>query len=387
MAIGFEIPLWVRPVLAAPELLAVQSSIGLHSHGLDTLAANLAPGSLGPKSFNGHGRDSRGGNGRSGDGASELYAPVKQQTYWQAKRDAVIELTKPNITKMVVLTSGVGFVLAIFGSAANWWAIAVSAFGCILGTSLSASGANALNQWWERKRDRLMHRTATRPLPSLRLHSGTGFLVGMACSVFGVGVLLVLCGVAAAVVSASTILIYVLIYTPMKTRSPLATLVGAVPGALPPLIGWSAGSVLAGATGFAPLTQWGGWSLFALMFMWQIPHFLAIAWMYKDDYARGGHAVLPVFDPTGKATAWTVVIGAVLLIPTVLLPMFAMSDRLGFISGAVAGAVTLAFLVACTPMLRETTRATARRAFLGSILQLPVVLMAFVAEVVIRMVV
>ena len=387
MAIGFEIPLWVRPVLAAPELLAVQSSIGLHSHGLDTLAANLAPGSLGPKSFNGHGRDSRGGNGRSGDGASELYAPVKQQTYWQAKRDAVIELTKPNITKMVVLTSGVGFVLAIFGSAANWWAIAVSAFGCILGTSLSASGANALNQWWERKRDRLMHRTATRPLPSLRLHSGTGFLVGMACSVFGVGVLLVLCGVAAAVVSASTILIYVLIYTPMKTRSPLATLVGAVPGALPPLIGWSAGSVLAGATGFAPLTQWGGWSLFALMFMWQIPHFLAIAWMYKDDYARGGHAVLPVFDPTGKATAWTVVIGAVLLIPTVLLPMFAMSDRLGFISGAVAGAVTLAFLVACTPMLRETTRATARRAFLGSILQLPVVLMAFVADVVIRMVV
>ncbi len=390
------IPLWVRP----PVVVTVDAAAGAPIP-LSGAAMHLAPGSLGPRHGSPSGRPSRGGSPQSNppstntdstqqDNAGarpprEHPAPAPQPTYWQLKRAAAVELTKPGITKMVTLTSAVGFLLAIFGSTASWLAICTSAAGCLVGTAFSASGANALNQWWERHRDGLMDRTAGRPIPSSRLHPVSALLIGMACSVLGLLTLQAFCGTAAMLVSAATILIYVLIYTPMKTRSPLATLVGAVPGALPPLIGWSAGAVLAGSSGLAPLTQLGGWALFALMFFWQIPHFLAIAWMYKDDYAKGGHAVLPVFDPSGKATSWIIVIGAIVMIPVVLLPMLAMSDRLGCISGTIAGAVSLAFVAACTPMLREATRATARRAFLGSVLQLPVVLLALVGEAVVRM--
>lgn len=398
MSLFSAIPIWVRP----PVALAADASAA--PVPLAGGAMHLAPGRIGPRSGAPSARSATPvGSGRNQKPASDgqensesrgqtapltaqaRAATAPDQGYWQLKRAAAVELTKPGITKMVTLTSAVGFLLAIFGSTASWLAICASAAGCLVGTASSASGANALNQWWERHRDALMDRTAGRPIPSSRLHSGSALLIGLACSALGLVTLQLFCGTAAMLVSAATILIYVLIYTPMKTRSPLATLVGAVPGALPPLIGWSAGAVLTGSTGLAPLTQLGGWTLFALMFFWQIPHFLAIAWMYKDDYAKGGHAVLPVFDPSGKATSWIIVIGAVVMIPVVLLPMLAMSDRLGCISGTIAGAVSLGFVAACTPMLRETSRATAHRAFLGSVLQLPVVLLALVGEAVVRM--
>lgn len=361
---------------------------------LTTGVAPLAPGSLGPQfgdrpSSSSHER--RRGSGPAGDleRAGGAGASGFSQLHRKALRNklaALVELTKPNITKMVLLTAGVGFLLGAFRADASGLAIAVSGFGCALGTALSSSGASALNQWWEGQRDLLMPRTAKRPIPSGRLHPGTALLSGLALSAVGVITLLVLCGLAAALVSLATILLYVLVYTPMKVRSPLATLVGAVPGALPPLIGWSAGAVLAGHSGLSPLAQAGGWTLFGLMFIWQIPHFLAIAWMYKDDYAKGGHAVLPVFDPMGRATAWTVVIGAATMVPVALLPMVVMNDRLGCISGTIAGAVSLIYVWACVPMLRDTTRQTARRAFFGSIIHLPVVLAAMVGEAGLRMV-
>jgi len=398
MNLSRAIPLWVTgtptPVPVAAALL-VPERLGLNA------------GTIGPSTPAPPKTASRVG-GNSGAHAVTGQADVQQRalSHWQAKKLAMIELTKPGITRMVLVTAVVGFVLGIFGSPAPLWMIAISFASCMVGTALSASGANALNQWWEGARDGLMERTRGRPIPSGRLHRDTALLIGLGCSIAGVGILLLGSGLAAALVSLATILSYVLIYTPMKVRSPLATLVGAVPGALPPLIGWcaartvgtgwgggegGAGAGLVGANALSPLAEAGGWALFTLMFVWQLPHFLAIAWMYKDDYAKGGHAVLPVFDATGRLTAWCVLITAMLLVPVSVLPMLACSDRLGCVSATVAGCVSIVFAAACLPMLRESkagsiSRATAKRVFLASILHLPLVLLALVGETVTRMV-
>lgn len=305
----------------------------------------------------------------------------------RAAASAVYELTKPGITRLVTITSVVGFILNAVGQTWETWDLVARAAGCIIGTALSAAGANALNQWIERERDANMRRTAARPLPSRRLASGPALAAGLLLSALGLGVLAAV-GFAPAVVSLATIAVYTLIYTPLKPVTPLNTLVGAIPGALPPLIGWTAaatGNALHGSgAGFHALAEPGGWCLFLLMLVWQIPHFLAIAWMYRDDYARGGHRMLPMTDPTGSATGHTVLIWAIALLPVSAAPAVFMGGRLGWASLLAAGLTGVVFIWLCARFARERTTPNARRVFFGSIMHLPVLLIAMVIDALVR---
>ncbi len=305
-------------------------------------------------------------------------AAVRQQI------SAIIELTKPRITRLVTITAGVGFVMAAVGRETLPTAeLIVAALGCLFGTACSAAGASALNQWIERRRDALMTRTQSRPLPQQRVTPGTAFIAGAGLCVLGVTTLLLTTGPAAALVSLSTILLYLLAYTPLKPVTTIATIVGAVPGALPPLIGWAAAGAAGSAEAsspFAPLLQAGGWSLFLLMFVWQIPHFLAIAWMYKDDYAKGGYKILPLVDPTGNRTACTILLWSLALIPATLSPGLAMSGRLGLGYAIVAAITGLGYLAMASRLARTHTRDNAKRVFVASIIHLPLLLVAMVAD-------
>lgn len=288
---------------------------------------------------------------------------------------AAIDTTKPGITRLVTITALVGFCLAAFAMPWSFGDLALALLGCVAGTALSASGANALNQWMERDRDARMARTATRPLPASELQPRTVLLLGLALCIAGVGVLLAVNGPAPAAISLACIVSYLAMYTPLKPLSVTSTLVGAIPGALPPMIGWSAAH--GGAWG--SLLDAGGLSLFALMFVWQLPHFLAIAWMYREDYAAGGYRVLPVVDASGRATAITILVTAVLLLPATLWPVFAI-DGLGWISGIVAAITGLGYLALCVGLVRARTTEAARRVFFASIAHLPLLLIVMVAD-------
>lgn len=297
---------------------------------------------------------------------------------------AAYELTKPRITRMVAITAGVGFTIAAIGR--PWTAVdlVLSAFGCILGTSLSASGANALNQWFERDRDALMHRTKTRPLPEHRLSAAAALWIGLALGFLGVLILWALCGPAAALVSAATIILYVLLYTPLKPVTALNTLIGAIPGALPPVVGfaaaWGVGATTPWAAIIHPLIQPAAWSLFLIMLVWQVPHVLAIAWMHRDDYARGGYQMLPMSDPTGRTTAFTMSAWAITLIPVCLAPVLIMPELLGWLYASLALLLSGIFAAMCIRLLRTSERKHVRAAFFASIIHLPLVLMALVAD-------
>lgn len=299
---------------------------------------------------------------------------------------AVMELTKPRITRLVTMTSMVGFVLSIRARTGGWShsELAASIVGCLVGTYLSSAGANALNQWVERVRDARMRRTASRPLPQGRLSSPGALLAGIGLSVLGVGVLCIVCGPAPAAVSLATILIYVGLYTPAKPLTPLSTLIGAVPGALPPLIGWAAAASLGRHEVWAGLDEAGGWTLFALMAVWQIPHFLALAWMYQDDYAAGGHRMLPLYDRTGRLTAGTIVVFTVLLLPATIAPAVYMPDRLGVVYITIAAVSGAAFLLSTIRLARAMNAVNARKVFLASVMHLPLLLAAIVGEVIVR---
>ncbi|MEC9372982.1 MAG: heme o synthase [Planctomycetota bacterium] len=293
--------------------------------------------------------------------------------------NAAVELTKPGITRMVVITAGVGFAMAAF---ARPWApvdLLLTAVFCLLGTALSASGANALNQWMERSRDALMRRTTRRPIPDGRLSSSTAFALGAALSILGVATLALLVNPAAAAVSAATILIYLLVYTTLKPVTPLATIIGAAPGALPPLIGWCA-AAQTDASSWSALLQPGGWALFLIMFVWQIPHFLAIAWMHREDYARGGHRVLPVIDPEGARTAPVTFLWALAIIPVSLMAAPLMPAQPGvayFLVAVITGAL---FARAAWRFANKRDNASARKVFIASIIHLPLLLIAMVAD-------
>jgi len=302
-----------------------------------------------------------------------LGAPAREAVSWA--RD-VYALAKPGIVKMVVITTGVGFALAAMTRAWTLPQLVMTAFMCLLGTALSAAGANALNMAVEARRDSAMHRTMRRPIPAGRMGVAHGMGAGVLFSVAGVAVLALGTNAVAALVSAVTILSYVLIYTPMKPVTPLATLVGAVPGALPPLIGWAAASV----GPWRGLSETGGWTLFALMFVWQVPHFLAIAWKYREDYARGGHAVLPVVDPSGVRTAWAAMLWALALVPVSLAPVVAMPGRVGLVYVVVATVAGLLFAWAGVRFARTLADREARALFFGSIAYLPVVLITLVGD-------
>lgn len=288
---------------------------------------------------------------------------------------SLIEASKPRITRLVTITAGVGFAMAAVGRPA--WDLAELfwlASGCLVGTALSAAGANALNQWMERDRDARMPRTASRPLPQRRVQAGTVLAGGVAAASVGVAVLWLMCGVVPAMVSLATVLTYLLLYTPLKPVTPLATLVGAVPGALPPLIGWTAASA---AGGPGALQELGGWVLFALMFIWQVPHFLAIAWMYRDDYAAGGYKVLPVVASECR-TARSILWWSVLLVPAAVAPALLMDGAAAVVFGAAAAVMGLGFVRMAARLARTLERPDARRTFIASIIHLPVLMVLMV---------
>ncbi|HMD34240.1 MAG TPA: heme o synthase [Vicinamibacterales bacterium] len=274
-----------------------------------------------------------------------------------------LALTKPRLNGLVVASSAAGYYLG--QSAADPVAMAQA----VVGTALVAAGAAALNQVFERDTDAMMSRTAARPLPGGRVSSFDATVFGALLSIAGIALLAVKANGLSAALAAATILIYLIIYTPMKRRTPLSTLVGAVPGALPPLIGWTAahGSVSQGGT-----------ALFAIVFLWQIPHFMAIAWLYRDDYARARFPMLAVIDPTGRRPARQAVFFSGVLLPISLVPSF-----IGLAGGAyLAVALTLGLGLMWLSIRFAATRSVpaARMLFIGSITYLPLLWIAMIAN-------
>jgi protoheme IX farnesyltransferase len=233
----------------------------------------------------------------------------------------------------------------------------------LLGTGLLAAGAAALNEWWERDLDGLMERTRTRPLPSGQVEPAFALGLGLVLAFGGVAYLALLVNSLTAVLGVLALVSYVLVYTPLKRRTPLNTLVGALPGALPPLMGWTA------ATGELGL---GGVALFGVLFLWQIPHFMAIAWLYREQYARAGFRMLPVVDPAGRATGWSALLATALLLGTSLVPVGVGVAGYGYAAGAVA--LGAAFLWSAWRFARAMDRPGARAVFFASIVYLPLLL-------------
>jgi protoheme IX farnesyltransferase len=224
-----------------------------------------------------------------------------------------VELTKPRIVTLELVT-----VIAAAHLAMPWGIPSAVLMHTVIGAALVAASAGAFNQWWEQSTDALMKRTSIRPLPAGRLNAQQVAVFGTATLVVGLGQLAYGVGMLTAAVAFATWLVYVLAYTPLKTRSPLNTAVGAVSGALPILIGWTATGAAIDARALA---------LFGVMFLWQFPHFMAIAWLYRGEYARAGQRMLTVVDPTGLRAGAQAVIGALALVPVSLVP--AMSPQAG----------------------------------------------------------
>ena len=266
-----------------------------------------------------------------------------------------LELTKPRITMMVVFTALVGFVAA---SAASPWSGLLTA--ALVGTGLVAGGASVLNMVMERDTDALMQRTRTRPIPAGRIRPADARWFGALLTFGGLALLLSLCGALAALVAFATWASYLFLYTPLKRRTHLSTLVGAVPGALPPVIGWAAAS---------GRLEPGAFILFAIVFLWQIPHFLAIAWLYRDDYERGGFPMLPVIDREGRVTGRQAVLHSVALLVVSLAPVAAGLGGVVYLAGALILGVALT--LAALRLARARNDVAARSLFLASVLYLP----------------
>ena len=268
------------------------------------------------------------------------------------------QLTKPRLTSLVVVTTLVGFLAAVPGTDVPLL------LHTVFGTLLVAAAAAALNQWAERDADAFMRRTAGRPLPAGHLAPRQALAFGAALLAAGTAYLWLLANPLASVLAAVTAASYLLAYTPMKQATSLATVVGAVPGAIPPMIGWAA------ATG---RLEAGAWVLFLIVFFWQMPHFLAIATLCRQDYAQAGFRVLPVVDPDGSSTGRQAALYAMGLIPVSLLPaVIGMAGRWYFVGALALGVMYL--LAALHLLLAPDDVARARRLFRLSLLYLPLLL-------------
>ncbi len=267
-----------------------------------------------------------------------------------------IELTKPSITWLILMSTAVGYYFGLHGGEWRW----VTLFHALLGTGLMASGTATLNEWYEREADAKMKRTMLRPIPSGRVKPQRALIFGIALSLAGFLDLAAAVNPLSAMWGLITLATYLFLYTPLKVRTPHATTIGAFPGAMPPLIGYAAAAGTLGAE---------AWVLFAILFFWQFPHFLSIAWMYREDYSRAGIVMLPVVEPDGKATARQIVVCAVLLIPASLAPAYLdMSGKVYFFGAAALG---LVFLYAGLRVAFERTRIRARQVLLASVIYLP----------------
>jgi protoheme IX farnesyltransferase len=268
-----------------------------------------------------------------------------------------LQLTKPRLNLLVVFTTAGGYWLGVGGHVDLGRLL-----HAVVGTALVAGGSAVFNQLYERDVDALMTRTRTRPLPDGRLSPPQAFWFGLVLCALGLGQLALAVNPLSAVVAFATLVTYVLIYTPMKRRSSFSTVVGAVPGALPPVIGWAAATNTLSRE---------AWLLFAIIFLWQMPHFLALAWMYRDEYGRAGFPILPVSEPDGRSTARQTLAYAAALLPVSLAP--ALTGLAGGIYFGVALVLSLGFLWLSFRFARTLTRPAARDLFLGSLLYLPLI--------------
>ena len=268
---------------------------------------------------------------------------------------AYLELTKPRITFLIVLTAAAGFCLGTPG-AINYLLFAHA----MAGIALLSSGIATLNQYMERDLDALMRRTAARPLPSRRLMPVEACALGVGLTAGAEIYLALLVNPLTALLGLTVVAGYLFVYTPLKTRTSLSTVFGAFPGAMPPLMGWAAAR---GAIGME------AWVLFAILFLWQFPHFLAIAWMYREDYGRAGIVMLPVVEPEGRVTSQQIVIYTLLLLPVSLLPTaLGISGAVYFYGAALLGVL---FLYSSIRAAISKSRQQARRLLLASVLYLP----------------
>ena len=280
-------------------------------------------------------------------------------------RTAVLaDLVKARLTLLVLLTTCVGFYLGERGAVDG-----LLMFHTLFGTALVAAGAAALNQLLEREHDARMRRTASRPLPSGRMQPSTVAIFGGVCSVAGLIYLAVAVNLLTSVLGAVTSISYLFIYTPLKRVTWMNTLVGAIPGALPPLMGWTAArNELTGE----------GWTLFAIVAFWQIPHFMAIAWLYRDEYAKAGFVMLPNVDADGSRTAQYSVANTVALLGASICPfVLKMNGPIYLVTALILGA---GYFWCAVRFARELTARRARQLFLASIIYLPLLLAAIVAD-------
>ena len=276
----------------------------------------------------------------------------------QSRARAYYELTKPGIAIFVVMTAGVSFYVASRGRPEL-----VSLAMTLLATLLATSGSLALNQWWEREQDARMDRTRNRPIPSGRLTAGQALAFGLGLVVAGVALQAPFVNLLSAALLAFSGAAYVLVYTPLKKRTHHAALVGGVPGAMPALIGWSA------ATGGV---EAGGLALFAIAFFWQLPHVLALAWMFRPDYESVGFVPAPRWDREGRWIARHMIVHAAILLPVSTLPTFLQITGFAYLLGAVFLGILL--LGAAIDARRTMDRSAARRLFLGTLLYQPLLL-------------
>ena len=275
-----------------------------------------------------------------------------------------IALMKPRLNFLVVASSAAGYYLGCRTGIEVW-----PMTQAVAGTALVAAGSAVLNQLYERDTDALMRRTRLRPLPDGRVSGADALVFGVALAAAGVAVLALRANALAAALALATLVAYLAIYTPMKRQTPLSTIVGAVPGALPPLIGWAAARNAVDA---------GGLSLFAIVFLWQIPHFMAIAWLYRDDYAKAGFPMLPVIEPDGRRAGRHALWYSLALVPVSVMPT--LTGISGWLALAAAAVMTAGMVFLAARFSANRTEATARQLFFASITYLPLLWITMIVD-------
>lgn len=297
-----------------------------------------------------------------GNMSTHVIATPVPMTALRSKLRDYLTLTKPEVNLLILMTTSAGFYLGSRGPVHIWGLV-----NTLIGTLLVASGTATLNQWMERTWDGQMRRTASRPLPSGRVSSREAFWFGTAMSVCGGLYLVLTVNRLASLLAVFTLLSYLLVYTPLKRKTPLCTGLGAIPGAMPTLIGWAGASAAINRN---------AWFLFAILFLWQFPHFLAIALMYREDYARAGYRMLPSFDLDSRFTRAEIFGFTLLLIATTMLPVVNRVTPVYLISMLVAGAYFLYYVM---KLMQSTSRTFASKVVHASVLYLPLVLAMMVA--------
>jgi protoheme IX farnesyltransferase len=276
-----------------------------------------------------------------------------------------IQLTKPRITWLILMSTGVGFFFGARGASWDWLIL----LHTIIGTGLIASGTAALNQWMERDADARMNRTKRRPLPSGSISPERAFWFAVALSVLGFVELWLGANLLTALFGAFTLASYLFVYTPLKRVTPHSTTVGAIPGAMPPVIGYAAARGDVNVEALA---------LFAILFFWQFPHFYSIAWLYREDYGRAGIRMLPVVDPSGERTARQILLTGLVLIPVSLLPSWlGMTGNLYSAGAVLLGVMYFWYGVRVN---RERTLMRARGVLMASIVYLPLLYVLLLAD-------